>query len=71
MGAFRKILPDHVYLHAGTLEGVENLGFDNPPDKLAMSDLPSEFRKLEAYEVENCLCIYKEHFKAVSALQKV
>ena len=71
LGAFRGVLPECVYLHAGTKTGAKNLGFDNPPDKLAMSDLPSEFRKLKAYEVENCLCIYKEHFKAVSALQKV
>jgi len=72
LGAFRGILPDRVYLHAGTLKGAKNLRLEVRAKKsLAMSDLPSEFRKLKAYEVENCLCIYKEHFKPASALQKV
>lgn len=72
LAAFRGILPDRVHLHSGTLEGAKNLGLNLREKKsLAMSDLPSEFRKLKAYEVENCLCIYKEHFKPASALQKV
>ena len=72
LGAFRGVLPECVYLHAGTKTGAKNLGLNLRGKKsLEMSELPPEFRKLKAYEVENCLCIYKEHFKAVSALQKV
>ncbi len=63
LGAFRGVLPDRVYLHAGTLKGVKNLGLNIRAKKsLAMSDFPPEFGELEAYEVENCLCIYKDHF---------
>lgn len=72
LGAFRGVLPECVYLHAGTKTGAKNLGLNLRGKKsLEMSELPPEFRKLKAYEVENCLCIYKNHFKPVSALQKV
>lgn len=65
LGAFRGVLPDRVYLHAGTLKGVKNLGLIVGTKKsLAMSELP-EFGELEAYEVENCLCIYKDAFKSL------
>ena len=71
LGAFRGVLPDRVYLHAGTLKGVKNLGLIVGTKKsLAMSELPPEFRKLEAYEVENCLCIYKDHFTLAMGRQK-
>ena len=71
LGAFRGVLPDRVYLHAGTLKGVKNLGLIVGTKKsLATSEFPPEFRKLEAYEVENCLCIYKDHFTLAMGRQK-
>ena len=65
LAAFRGILPNNVYLHAGTKAGALNLGLKSKSETLAMSELPPVLRKLSAYEVEDCLCIYKDAFKPV------
>src|SRR5262249_49279007 len=58
IGAFLKLEPDRVYLHAGTRDGARALGLIQR-DSLSPSDLPRPFRRLSSGEIEDCLCIYK------------
>lgn len=51
-----------VYLHSGTRKGAKALGLDRGQRVLEMSELPAAFHSLEPYEVEDCLCIFKDHF---------
>lgn len=68
IGAFRKIAPDRVYLHAGTLEGAKILAsaglvvLEGPT--LPLASLPQEFHRLSAAEAEDCLCIFKSQLEA-------
>jgi hypothetical protein len=55
-------MPKAVYLHAGTRGGAAALGLQGDRT-LLMSELPSELRALEPYEVEDVLCIYKDHIR--------
>lgn len=59
IGAYLNINAKKVYLHAGTREGARALGFDTSRGWLAVEELPREFRKLTAGQIEDCLCIYK------------
>jgi len=63
IGAHLGITPDRVYLHAGARKGAKALGFKGSLPFLTRSWLPKEFRKLKPYEIEHCLCIYKNHLK--------
>jgi len=58
MGAFLRLSPDRVYLHAGTRVGARALGFSGG-DYILCSDLPNEFAVLQPHQIEDCLCIYK------------
>lgn len=60
IGAHLGIRPDRVYLHAGARKGAKALGFKGSMPFLIPSQLPKEFRKLKPYEIEHCLCIYKD-----------
>ena len=64
LGAFLHLQPEHVYLHAGVRVGAKALGLGKGKDKLAMTELPRPFQKLEPAEVEDCLCIYKAQLAA-------
>jgi hypothetical protein len=74
IGAFLKLYPDRVYLHAGTKVGTRKLLGEVPGEYLLKSDLPRIFRgrKLTYSEIEDILCIYKDRFtkQAGSALKK-
>jgi hypothetical protein len=59
IGAKLNLLPGKVYLHAGTWVGARNLGLDSKAKALEISQMPPELGKLEAYEIEDVLCIYK------------
>jgi len=59
LGAWLDILPDRVYLHAGTRKGARALGLDTSRGYLEMEELPEPLQVLEAREVEDFLCIYK------------
>jgi len=59
IGARLGLLPKMVYLHAGTRVGAKVLGFDGKAKALEISVLPKEFRRLEPYEIEDLLCIFK------------
>jgi len=63
IGAKLNLLPEKVYLHAGTRRGARALGLK--ADKaLKVSDLPKEFHSLRPHEIEDVLCIFKKEFKA-------
>ncbi len=63
VGAKLGLLPNRVYLHAGTRRGAEALGFDGKTRTLDKSLFPREFQQLEAHEIEDVLCIFEEDLK--------
>jgi hypothetical protein len=62
IGAYLKLQPDRVYLHAGTRKGAGALGVRRVP-YVFRRHLPRAFRRLKPYEIEDCLCIYKDALK--------
>lgn len=65
LGAFLKLCPEYVYLHAGVRSGAKALGLDYRTEKLATSAFPKAFQKLKPEQVQDCLCIYKDDLKAL------
>lgn len=65
IGAYAKKLPKKVYLHAGTRKGAEALGFDGSRLTLELSEFDPALRVLKAYEIEDVLCIFKDHLKKI------
>ncbi|MEO0508560.1 MAG: hypothetical protein AAF065_01730 [Verrucomicrobiota bacterium] len=71
-------LPERVYLHAGALKGAKHIetaghlrkGVSSKDGILDVDDFPSAFRKLKGYQLENCLCIYKDVLKRISLKKK-
>lgn len=63
IGAKLGVLPDKVYLHAGTRIGARALGLDHRGDVLDVQTLPRELRRLEPHEIEDLLCIFKDEFE--------
>lgn len=59
IGAFLKLAPARVYLHAGTREGARILGFF-ARKYVDLSELPASFQALAPAEVEDCLCLYRD-----------
>jgi hypothetical protein len=55
------LLP-RVYLHAGTRAGARALHLPHNNESINANDLPPALRHRPAHEVEDILCIYKEHF---------
>ena len=58
IGAFLRLTPNRVYLHAGVRVGARALGFSGG-DYILPADLPSELSVLKPHQIEDCLCIYK------------
>lgn len=65
IGAQLKRQPERVYLHAGTSAGARALGLDHRRQSLDPSELPSEFQRLQPWEIEDCLCLYKDALQAI------
>jgi len=63
VGAHLKRHPDRVYMHAGTRDGTRALGLRPRFPYVFPRELPSAFRRLKPYEIEDCLCIYKGTLK--------
>jgi hypothetical protein len=63
IGAFLKLSPEQVYLHAGVRTGAKALGLGDWQSKLPMSVFPPVFQRLRPEQVEDCLCIYKSHLQ--------
>jgi hypothetical protein len=66
IGIFLGLTPSAVYLHAGTREGAKALGVGIHKNSARMIEFPKAFQVLEPYEVEDCLCIYKDEIKMVA-----
>lgn len=60
IGAWLRLEPECVYLHAGTRAGAKALRLAHRNLSLDSADLPRELRRLAPGEVEDFLCIYKE-----------
>jgi hypothetical protein len=63
IGRYLRIMPDKIYLHAGTRAGAKKLlGQLKGKTFLTKNDLPAEFQigDIDAEEIEDILCIYKE-----------
>jgi hypothetical protein len=65
IGAHLRLAPERVYLHAGTAEGAKSLGID-AGESVSRSALPGAFRRLSAYEIEDCLCRYKRQLARIA-----
>jgi hypothetical protein len=59
IGAYRRLLPERIYLHAGTRVGARALGLDHRQDAVSLDALPACFHGLQPHEVEDLLCVYK------------
>lgn len=61
IGAYLNLLPDRVYLHAGTRTGANAFGIvSRHTEWIDVDELPSILRELPPHEVEDILCIYKD-----------
>ncbi|MCA9164078.1 MAG: hypothetical protein KDA62_13910 [Planctomycetales bacterium] len=65
IGAFLRLVPDRVYLHAGVRVGAWALRFTGG-DYILCSDLPLEFTALRPHQIEDCLCIYKRELATLN-----
>jgi len=63
IGAKLNLLPEKVYLHAGTRDGAKALGFDGKTKYIELFDLPVELQGLKPHEIEDILCIFKAKLK--------
>jgi hypothetical protein len=70
LGAYLKLSPEHVYLHAGVRAGAKALGLEDWRDKLPMSAFPPAFQRLRPEQAEDCLCIYKSQLQAWRRAQR-
>jgi hypothetical protein len=61
LGAFLRLEPDAVYLHAGARKGAARLGVSTEERKVPPSAFPPELASLQPKDIENLLCIYKDH----------
>jgi hypothetical protein len=69
IGAKLKLSPENVYLHAGTREGARYMGFKGTRRFLELHELPPAFQSLRPDQLEDVLCIYKMHLKALASKQ--
>lgn len=67
IGAHLHLEPEKVYLHSGTKKGAGALGLGARRKTLEPSELPVEFGRLTAREIEDCLCLYKDYLGAFRA----
>jgi hypothetical protein len=67
IGAFLRLRPHAVYLHAGTAEGARSLGILSASgDPVPVDAFPAPLRRLSADHIENFLCIYKRQLKTAA-----
>jgi len=65
IGAYLRIWPDQVYVHAGVRIGVRALHLDPRQRSLPIEVFPLALRRLEPWQVEDLLCIYSAQIDAV------
>ncbi|MDR0776086.1 MAG: hypothetical protein LBE81_05550 [Azonexus sp.] len=66
IGAFLRLEPAKVFLHAGTRSGARALGLRTSAAFLEMSSIPSVLQVFKPSEVEDVLCIYKHRFNGTN-----
>lgn len=67
LGAKRRLYPTVVYLHAGTRKGARALGLDVSSSFIEVADFPKPIQILAPQEIEDFLCIFKEHLAGFQA----
>ena len=65
IGAWRRLKPKDVCLHAGTRAGARALGLGSARPSVSRAELPEELRRLASHEIEDVLCIYKDQLSYV------
>ena|ERR1051326_3124996 len=61
IGAHKGLLPERVYIHAGTRSGAAAFGIiASQSDWIEIDELPLELQTVPPHEVEDILCIYKD-----------
>jgi len=63
IGSYLGLYPDTVYLHAGTKDGAKFLNLSVRRPSIPRNEFSPELRRLQAWEIEDILCIYKNRFK--------
>ncbi|MDE1887953.1 MAG: hypothetical protein KGL00_09480 [Gammaproteobacteria bacterium] len=66
IGAFLRLEPAKVFLHAGARSGARALGLDASGEFLEVKAIPAELRSLKQSEIEDVLCIYKRRFNGAA-----
>jgi hypothetical protein len=70
IGAWLRLKPAKVYLHAGTRQGAKALRLDvRGRASIEMRELPRALRRLEPWEAEDVLCIFKDEFPSILSSQ--
>lgn len=70
IGAFMRLRPETVYLHAGAAEGAKSLGVRGSGGKISIDALPRPLRSLSAHDIENFLCIFKDELSGIAPTLK-
>jgi hypothetical protein len=65
IGAWRRLKPKDVYLHAGARVGARALGLGSARSSVPRAEIPAELRRLAAHEIEDVFCIYKDQLSDV------
>ena len=63
LGAWLRLEPSVVYLHAGTAAGAKKFGIEG--EFAPLNVFPTEIQKLGATHAENFLCIYKDRLSYI------
>ena len=63
IGSIHCLTPEHVYLHARPLYTAHRLGIDD--EIVPVNRFPKAFHRLQAYEIEDCLCVYSHQIVSV------
>lgn len=61
LGAYLKLAPTAVYIHAGTRAGALALGLDVSSGIIPAAAFPKPIQVLAPYEIEDFLCIFKKY----------
>lgn len=66
IGAHLGLNPDRIYLHSGTAKGAKAILGTRGRKTINRSEIPSAFLRLRCYEIEDCLCIYKDDLARIA-----
>lgn len=70
IGAYLGLEPNEVFLHSGTRVGAKALGLDGARRTVPVGELPNALQQLKPREIEDCLCIYKDHLKRLHLVER-